>query len=184
MLAISFAVPGVVIAGLGTAVVVVLVLSAVGALASSLLGLDEDEIFFRRAARRARGTPRDPDDRPPGVLFLQVDGLGHDTARRAVRDGNMPTFAAWLAAGSHGLTHWHTDWSSQTGAGVCGILHGHNADILGYRYYEKDRDHVVVCGTPRTPPTSSAATPTAAACWPSTAPGTATCSPATPRTSA
>ena len=60
----------------------------------------------------------------------------------------MPTFAAWLAAGSHRLTHWHTDWSSQTGAGVCGILHGSNDDILGYRWYEKDRDHVVVCGTP------------------------------------
>ena len=149
MLAVSFAVPGVVVSGLATAVVLVLGLSAVGALASSLVGLDEDELFFRRAARRARGGgPNDPADRPPGVIFLQVDGLGHEVARRAVRDGNMPTVAAWLAAGSHRLTHWNTDWSSQTGAGVCGILHGHNADILGYRYYDKDRDHVLVCGTP------------------------------------
>ena len=82
------------------------------------------------------------------MFFLQVDGLGHEVARRAVRDGNMPTFAAWLAAGSHRLTYWNTDWSSQTGAAVCGILHGDNAGILGYRFYEKDRDHVVVCGNP------------------------------------
>ena len=41
---------------------------------------------------------------PPGVLFLQVDGLGFDTVRRAVRDGDMPTFARWLAQGSHALT--------------------------------------------------------------------------------
>ena len=53
-----------------------------------------------------------------------------------------------LAAGSHRLTYWNTDWRSQTGAGVCGILHGDNAGILGYRFYEKDRDHVVVCGNP------------------------------------
>jgi uncharacterized membrane protein YvlD (DUF360 family) len=149
LLAISFAVPGVVIANFSTAVGVTVGLSMTGAVASSLIGLDEDELAFRRAARRARGgAGGDPGEQPPGVLFLQVDGLGHDIARRAVRDGNMPTFAAWLAAGSHRLVHWNTDWSSQTGASVCGILHGRNDDILGYRWYEKDRDHVVVCGTP------------------------------------
>ena len=149
VLAISVAVPGVVIANFSTAVAVAMVTSLVGALASSLIGIDEDELFFRRAARRARaGADSDAPEGRPGVLFLQVDGLGHDVARRAVRDGNMPTFAAWLAAGSHRLTHWNTDWSSQTGAGVCGILHGRNSDVLGYRWYEKDRDHVVVCGTP------------------------------------
>jgi hypothetical protein len=148
MLLLSFAVPGVIITDLGTAVTVVAGLSAVSAVASSLIGLDEDELFFRRAARRAEDSVDDRDARPPGVLFLQVDGLGHEVARRAVRDGNMPTFAAWLAAGSHRLTYWNTDWSSQTGAAVCGILHGDNAGILGYRFYEKDRDHVVVCGNP------------------------------------
>ena len=146
LLAVSFVIPGVVIAGLGTAVVVVVAMSAVAALVSSLLGLDEDEIFFRRAARRSTDTT--PDDRPPGVLFLQVDGLGFDTVRRAVRDGDMPTFARWLAQGSHTLTDWHCDWSSQTGASVCGILHGRNDDILGFRWYEKDRDHVMACAHP------------------------------------
>jgi uncharacterized membrane protein YvlD (DUF360 family) len=146
LLALSFVIPGVVIAGLGTAVVVVVAMSAVAALVSSLLGLDEDEIFFRRAARRSTDTT--PDDRPPGVLFLQVDGLGFDTVRRAVRDGDMPTFALWLAQGSHALTEWHCDWSSQTGASVCGILHGRNDDILGFRWYEKDRDHIMACAHP------------------------------------
>ncbi len=145
LLALSFLIPGVVIADLGTAVVLVVVLSGVAALVSSVLGLDEDEIFFRRAAARSGGGP---DDRPPGVLFLQVDGLGYDTVRRAVRDGDMPTLARWLAEGSHALTEWHCDWSSQTGASVCGILHGSNADVLGFRWYEKDRDHVVACAHP------------------------------------
>jgi uncharacterized membrane protein YvlD (DUF360 family) len=146
LLAVSFAIPGVVIADLRTAVVLVVAMSAVAAVVSSLLALDEDEIFFRRAARRADGDG--PDERPPGVLFLQVDGLGFDTVRRAVRDGDMPTFASWLASGTHALTDWHCDWSSQTGASVCGILHGSNDDILGFRWYEKDRDHVMACAHP------------------------------------
>ena len=146
LLALSFVIPGVVISNLGTAVVVAVAMSAVAALVSSLLGLDEDELFYRRAARRSPDGA--PDDRPPGVLFLQVDGLGFETVRRAVRDGDMPTFARWLAAGSHMLTSWHCDWSSQTGASVCGILHGRNDDILGFRWYEKDRDHIMACAHP------------------------------------
>lgn len=146
LLALSFVIPGVVITDLGTAVVVVVAMSAVAALVSSVLGLDEDELFYRRTARRSPDGA--PDDRPPGVLFLQVDGLGYETVRRAVRDGDMPTFARWLAQGSHALTSWHCDWSSQTGASVCGILHGRNDDILGFRWYEKDRDHIMACAHP------------------------------------
>ncbi len=147
VLAVSFAIPGVTVADLRTGVLVVVAMAAVTAVVSSVLAVDEDEVFFRRARRRAaRAGSAGP--LPPGVLFLQVDGLGAGTARRAVRDGSMPTLAGWLRSGSHALTSWHTDWSSQTGAAVCGILHGSNHDILGFRYYEKDRDHVVQVSHP------------------------------------
>jgi uncharacterized membrane protein YvlD (DUF360 family) len=141
VLALSFAVPGVYVASLGVGVVVGVVIAAVAGLVSSVLAVDSDELFFRRARRRA-GSGDGGDERPPGVLFLQIDALSYDTARRAVRDGSMPHLAAWLRAGSHALTSWHTDWSSQTGAAVSGILHGSNHDILGFRWYEKDRDHI------------------------------------------
>ncbi|MEV7038962.1 phage holin family protein [Amycolatopsis sp. NPDC051061] len=149
-LAVFRTVPGVEVTDFRSAVLVTLGMAAVGALISSLLAVDEDEIFFRRAARRRRRHTAAPGqgELPPGVLFLQIDGLGFDTVRRAIRDGDMPTFAAWLAEGSHTLTPWHTDWSSQTGASVCGILHGSNHDILGFRWYEKDRDHVMACAHP------------------------------------
>ncbi|TWF75992.1 uncharacterized membrane protein YvlD (DUF360 family) [Pseudonocardia hierapolitana] len=149
VLAISFAVPGVVVTDLGTAVVVAVAVAALGSLVSSVVGLDEDELFFRRAARRgARSGTSGDETMPPGVLLLQVDGLGIDTLRRAVRTGDMPAVARMLDDGSHGLAAWHTDWSSQTGASVCGILHGDNDDIIGFRWYEKDRDHMMVCSSP------------------------------------
>ncbi len=146
VLGIFIAIPGVEVTSFTTSVVVAVSMAGVAALISSLLAVDEDELFFRRAARRKRtegeATP------VPGVLFLQVDGLGHATAQRAVRDGTMPTLAAWLREGSHRLTSWHTDWSSQTGASVCGILHGSNHDVVGFRWYEKDRDKVLAVSHP------------------------------------
>ncbi|GAA3181129.1 phage holin family protein [Blastococcus jejuensis] len=147
VLAISFAIPGVIVADLGVAVLVAVVIAAVSGVISSLLAIDEDELFFRRARRRARGTD-DRAGRPPGVLFLQIDALAYDTARRAARDGSMPTLAGWLRAGSHTLTSWHTDWSSQTGAAVSGILHGTNHDIFGFRWYDKEQDRIVRVSRP------------------------------------
>ena len=60
---------------------------------SSLLAIDEDEIFFRRAARKVSGADQSGDEAPAGVLFLQIDRLGYDTVRRAVRDRDIPTLA-------------------------------------------------------------------------------------------
>jgi uncharacterized membrane protein YvlD (DUF360 family) len=142
VLGVFMAIPGVEVESFATSVVVAVAMAAVSGVVNSLLAVDEDELFFRRARRRARRRPGQGPT-PPGVLFLQIDGLGYDTARRAVRDGSMPTLAGWLRSGSHVLTSWHTDWSSQTGASVCGILHGSTYDILGFRWYEKDTDHVV-----------------------------------------
>ncbi|MCW2700097.1 MAG: conserved rane protein of unknown function, partial [Blastococcus sp.] len=147
VLGIFAAIPGVEVRSFATSVVVAVAMAAVSGAVNSLLAVDEDELFFRRARRRARRTEGQGSP-PPGVLFLQIDGLGYDTARRAVRDGSMPTLAAWLRSGSHVLTSWHTDWSSQTGASVCGILQGSNEGILGFRWYDKARDKVVSVSHP------------------------------------
>lgn len=148
VLAIFTAIPGVEVHSFKTSVVVAVAMAGVSGAINSLLAVDEDEVFFRRARRRA--TPAAAGEPlPPGVLFLQIDGLGYDIARRAVRDGSMPTLAAWLRSGSHVLTSWHTDWSSQTGAGVCGILHGSNFDVPAFRWYEKERDRLVQVSNPR-----------------------------------
>ena len=146
VLAVFYAIPGVEVHSFATSVVVAVAMAGIAGVISSVLAVNEDEVFFRRARRR--GTRADPGECPPGVLFLQIDGLGHEVARRALRDGSMPTLAGWLRSGSHELRSWHTDWSSQTGASQCGILQGSNTDVVGFRWFDKTRGRIVAVSRP------------------------------------
>jgi uncharacterized membrane protein YvlD (DUF360 family) len=83
------------------------------------------------------------------MTFIQIDGLGLAVLRRALRDGNAPTLARWLASGGHRLLGWETGWSSQTGASQCGILHGSTFDIPAFRWLEKESGASLVCNHPR-----------------------------------
>ncbi|MGW4888907.1 alkaline phosphatase family protein [Streptomyces murinus] len=139
-----------------TAVIVAAVMSAVASATGGALAVRDDEAYRRRlhrlAARRRRTDP--PCATTPGLVFLQLDGVGHDVLTAAVDKGLMPTLARLLAvdgstqAPTHRLTPWHTDWSSQTGASQLGILHGSTYDVPAFRWYEKDRGEVMVCNRP------------------------------------
>ncbi|MFB6777119.1 alkaline phosphatase family protein [Streptomyces sp. NPDC056352] len=137
-----------------TAVVVAAVMSAVASATSTALAVRDDNAYRRRlsrlADRRRRRSGADGGrSGPPGTVFIQLDGVGHDVLARAAADGLMPTVAHWLADGSgHRLTPWRTDWSSQTGASQLGILHGSNFDIPAFRWYEKETGDVVVSSRP------------------------------------
>jgi uncharacterized membrane protein YvlD (DUF360 family) len=139
-----------------TAVIVAAAMSAVASATGAALAVRDDEAYRRRlqrlAARRRRRGP--PCSAAPGLVFVQLDGVGHDVLTAAVRKGLMPTVARWLATGglgtppTHRLTPWRTDWSSQTGASQLGILHGSTFDVPAFRWYEKDRGEVMVCNRP------------------------------------
>ncbi|MDF2264014.1 phage holin family protein [Streptomyces coacervatus] len=132
-----------------TAVVVAAVMSAVASATGAALAVRDDDAYRRRlyrlADRRRRRLPPSPS--APGTVFLQLDGVGHDVLLAAVGKGLLPTVARWLE-GSHRLTPWRTDWSSQTGASQLGILHGSNHDVPAFRWYEKDSREVMVCNRP------------------------------------
>ncbi|MEU3905539.1 phage holin family protein [Streptomyces goshikiensis] len=138
-----------------TAVVVAAVMSAVASATSTALAVRDDEAYRRRlyrlADRRRRGQRRAAGPgaarTAPGMLFLQLDGVGYEVLRAAAADGLMPTVAGWLDHG-HRLTSWRTDWSSQTGASQLGILHGSNFDVPAFRWYEKETGEVMVCNRP------------------------------------
>ncbi|WP_174250373.1 MULTISPECIES: phage holin family protein [Streptomyces] len=136
-----------------TAVVVAAAMSAVASATSTALAVRDDEAYRRRlyrlAARRRRqrraaAPGREP---PPGLVFLQLDGVGYEVLREAAGNGTMPTAASWLETG-HRVMPWRTDWSSQTGASQLGILHGTTFDVPAFRWYEKDTGEVMVCNRP------------------------------------
>lgn len=138
-----------------TAVVVAAVMSAVASATSTALAVRDDEAYRRRLyrladRRRRRGRPAGAPragGAAPGLVFLQLDGVGYEVLRHAAGSGLMPTVADWLDAG-HRIASWRTDWSSQTGASQLGILHGTNFDVPAFRWYEKDSGEVVVCNRP------------------------------------
>ncbi|WP_245245337.1 phage holin family protein, partial [Streptomyces palmae] len=137
-----------------TAVVVAAVMSAASSATSTFLTVRDDEAYRRRLARmagrrrRGQGLPagRRP---PPGTVFLQLDGVGHDVLRDALSGERplMETLAGWHGT-THTLTPWRTDWSSQTGASQLGILHGSNADVPAFRWYEKESGELLVSNRP------------------------------------
>ncbi|MFI8826277.1 phage holin family protein [Streptomyces sp. NPDC053431] len=135
-----------------TAVVVAAVMSAVASATSTALAVRDDEAYRRRLYRltdrkRPRIVREGGAEPVPGIVFLQLDGVGHRVLCDAVADGRMPTVADWLA-GSHTLAPWRTDWSSQTGASQLGILHGSNEDVPAFRWYEKDTGRLMVSNRP------------------------------------
>ena len=176
--------PGMHVDSLGAGIAVAIGITVVNTLATSLLAIDDDDFYYRnvlkRQARR-HGAPAARLD-VPGVYFLEIDGLAHAVVQRAIRDGHLPTLARWIRDGSHTLLAWETDWSSQTGACQAGLLHGSNDDMPAFRWWEKDHGRRSSPTTRRTPPRSSAATPTGAASCTRTARAARTSSPATRRT--
>jgi uncharacterized membrane protein YvlD (DUF360 family) len=124
-------------------------LTAVNTLMTTLLAIDDDDFHYRNVVRRLARRRGAPETGVPGLVFLEIDGLAHEVLRRAMRDGNAPTLARWQRQGTHRLTRWETDWSSQTGACQAGLLHGDNDDMPAFRWWEKDRGAPIVTNHPR-----------------------------------
>jgi uncharacterized membrane protein YvlD (DUF360 family) len=135
--------------GFGDALLVALIAAAVSTPIGVVAGIDDDDGYtFRLARRIGRRTGRPTVGDEPGFLFLEIDGLALPVLRRAVRDGTVPNMARWLADGGYRLTEWETDLSSQTGASQAGILLGDNDDIPAFRWVDKATGRVVSCSNP------------------------------------
>jgi uncharacterized membrane protein YvlD (DUF360 family) len=119
-------------------------MAAINIILSTLLTIDDDNSWYRNTIKRRmkRSVKPEPTD-IPGIFFLEIDGLGRPVLEKAIADGYMPTLAHWLDSGSHVLSSWETDTSSQTSAGQAGILHGNNSNIPAFRWYDKAKGKVV-----------------------------------------
>lgn len=85
---------------------------------------------------------------PPGIVFVEIDGLAFETLIRASRDGDVPTLARWVREGTHRAARWDCGVPSQTSSSQAGILFGNNFDIPGFRWYEKSTGTMVVSNDP------------------------------------
>jgi uncharacterized membrane protein YvlD (DUF360 family) len=135
--------------GFWWALVAAIVISAVATVLDVVLGADDDDAYTLRVIHRIAGRSGERvTTEEPGIVYLEIDGLAKPILQRAMRDGNAPQMATWLASDTHHLVEWETDLSSQTGASQAGILLGSNEDIPAFRWVEKERAELMVCSNP------------------------------------
>ena len=124
-------------------------LSVVSIVITTVLSVDDDAVVYRSVVKRQMRKTGAIESDVPGVLFLEIDGLGHEVLTRAMRDGNAPNLARWVQDGSHHLVSWETDWSSQTGAAQTGLLLGSNENIPAFRWWDKEQGRAVASSAPK-----------------------------------
>lgn len=143
-------IPGISIESWRTGLWISIWMTVVNSIVGGLFSLDEDSIIDRMVIQRivkkmGKATHSDV----PGFVFLEIDGLGEGLLRQAIQDGHMPNLKRWLDQGSHRVTGWETDFTSQTGAMQTGILMGNNYDVPAYRWWDRTEKRIVMSGDPR-----------------------------------
>ena len=93
----------------GWALLAALVAAAVGIVLEVVFGTNDDDTYtvkvVQRVAKRQGGATRTD---TPGIVYLEIDGLALPVLRRAMRDGNAPNMARWVAEQGYELTEWET----------------------------------------------------------------------------
>jgi uncharacterized membrane protein YvlD (DUF360 family) len=121
-------------------------MAAVTAFLSAILTIDDDATYYRSVIRNVKKGKIKLKGKN-GVIFLEIDGLALNILNEAINKGYMPTLQKWLEDGTHKVSGWETDLSSQTGASQAGILHGNNQDIPAFRWVEKDKNNKIMVST-------------------------------------
>jgi hypothetical protein len=89
-----------------------------------------------------------PPSDEPGLVIMQIDGLAYPILAGRMRAGSVNTMARWVEDGTHVLSRWEALLPSMTSASQAGILHGNNDGIPAFRWYERDRHHLMVSSNP------------------------------------
>ena len=137
------------ISNIWTAIGVAFGLTAINAIFSALLTIDDDNSYYRNVVkRRAKRLAKPIQTDVPGIFFLEIDGLAEPVLEKALREGYAPTMKRWLEEGTHKVISWETDLSSQTSASQLGILHGSNHNIPAFRWYDRQRKEIIASSNP------------------------------------
>jgi hypothetical protein len=66
-------------------IVAAFVLTVVNTVVTSLLGIDDDDFYYRSVIQRAATRQGATSSDVPGVVFLEIDGLAHEVVVRATQ---------------------------------------------------------------------------------------------------
>ncbi len=91
-----------------------------------------------------------PNERLPGLIIIQIDGLAHEHLQRAMQRRHLPNIRRMLEKGDFVLDRWRCGLPSTTPAAQAGIMFGDNDNIPAFRWYDKSLRRSVVCKLPGT----------------------------------
>jgi uncharacterized membrane protein YvlD (DUF360 family) len=146
-------VPGVSIGG-AALILTPIGMAAISTLLIAIVTIDDAAAWYREIKdakkkydKNAKTDKKNKLKSSPGIVFMEIDGLAKNILLEAVEKGYMPTLKRWIDEGSHKVSGWETDLSSQTGASQAGLLHGNNKDIVAFRWVEKENNNKFMVST-------------------------------------
>jgi len=133
----------------GTAFLVSVGLAIINMWFARILSIGDEGSFYNAVIRRlGRRSASAADTERPGIIFIEIDGLSRSVLEKALREGYLPTLSRWVESGSHRFVQWDCGLPSQTSSSQAGILHGNNFDIPAFRWYDKERERMIVSNHP------------------------------------
>jgi uncharacterized membrane protein YvlD (DUF360 family) len=140
--------PGVTVDGFLPAFVGSFIFAITNTILVSIFAVDSGDGFYSlliQSLLRKRDVARTD---KPGLVIVQIDGLAYPILAGRIRAGSVNTMARWVRDGSHRLSRWEAILPSMTSASQAGILHGTNDGIPAFRWYERDRQKLMVSSNP------------------------------------
>ena len=140
--------PGVHVDSFGTALIGSFIYAIINTILTAILGIDSGGSYYGTLIQRLMVHRSAGHTDKPGLVIIQIDGLAHPILAGRMRAGSVNTMAGMVRDGSHKLSRWEAILPSMTSGSQAGILHGNNDGIPAFRWYERDREHLMASSNP------------------------------------
>jgi uncharacterized membrane protein YvlD (DUF360 family) len=140
--------PGVHVDSFGTALIGSFIYAIINTILTAILGVDRGDSYYGLLIQRLMVQRATGHTDKPGLVIIQIDGLAHPILAARMRAGSVNTLAGLVRDGSHKLSRWEAILPSMTSGSQAGILHGNNDGIPAFRWYERDRKHLMASSNP------------------------------------
>jgi uncharacterized membrane protein YvlD (DUF360 family) len=140
--------PGVHVDAFGTALIGSFIYAIINTILTAILGIDSGGSYYGTLVQRLMVKRSTGHSDKPGLVIIQIDGLAHPILAGRMRAGSVNTMASLVRNGSHKLSRWEAILPSMTSGSQAGILHGNNDGIPAFRWYERDRKHLMASSNP------------------------------------